>query len=387
MTKPALAVRAYGHSIWLDQISRDLLTSGEFARLVAHEGVAGVTANPTIFEKAITEGAEYNAALAELIEQGIAPGVIVERLMVQDLQRAADVLRACYDSTPSHDGFVSIEVSPALAYDTDATEAEVRRLWRMLDRPNAMIKIPATRAGLLAIEAMLYEGINVNITLLFSVARYEQVMEAYLSALERRVAEGKPIGGLRSVASFFVSRVDTVVDRKLDELARGASHRQQEHLMRLRSRAAIANAKVAYQRFKETFHGPRWEALRRHGAAPQRPLWASTSTKDPRLPDTYYVEALIGPDTVDTVPLNTLGAFNDHGRVAPTLEQGTEEARQTLDRLATVGIDLAAVADRLETAGIKAFADSLASVRQYIEEKHAYILARKRARGGIDPRV
>ena len=376
MTKPAFAVREYGQSIWMDNITRGSLASGEFQQLVEEEGVIGVTSNPTIFEKAISGSDDYDDQLQELVGQDLSAGDIFDRLAVRDLQQAADMLRPYYDSTGGNDGFVSWEVSPELADDTEATIADVRRLWGLFDRPNAMIKIPATRAGLPAIEAMLYEGINVNITLLFSVARYEQVMEAYFSALERRVAEGRPVDRLRSVASFFVSRVDALVDRRLEERAQDASPAERERLLALRSQVAIANATMAYRRFQETFRGPRWEDLARHGAALQRPLWGSTSTKDPKLPDTYYVDNLIGPHTVNTIPPQTLKAFNDHGKVAPTLAAGMDRAQQTLDRLAEAGIDLVAVTDQLEVEGVKAFADSFVSLREGIEEKRARMLAR-----------
>jgi len=385
-TKPAFVVRDHGQTIWLDQIQRGWLTSGEFARLVRDEGVAGVTANPTIFDKAITGSSDYDAAIVALVEEGFVPGEIIERLMVQDLQQAADILRPAYDDAGGGDGFVSIEVSPELAYDTEGTITEVRRLWAALDRPNVMVKIPGTRPGLPAIEHMLVEGININITLLFSVARHEQVMEAYVAALERRLTEGRPIDRIRSVASFFVSRVDTLVDKMLDQRMKDADPAGRERLRALRSQVAIANTKVAYQRFKNTLRGPRWEALARHGAAIQRPLWGSTSTKDPTLPDTYYVETLIGPNTVDTVPLATLRAFNDHGRVAPTLEQGIEAAHQTLESLAEAGVDLTAVTDQLEADGVAAFADSFAALRRHIEEKRTPALAAMMARPRTPPR-
>jgi transaldolase len=376
MTKPAFAVRDYGQTIWMDTIRRGWLKTGEFQRMVDDDGIAGVTSNPTIFEKAIGQSDEYDDELYDLARQGLDASAIFDRLASGDLRRAADILRSRYEETNGTDGFVSWEVSPELAYDTERTMADVRRLWGLFDRSNALIKIPGTRAGLPAIERMLYEGININITLLFSVERYEQVMEAYFSALERRVAEGKPIDRIRSVASFFVSRVDTLVDKMLDEKIKSAGPAERERLAALRGKVAIANAKVAYQRFKQTFQGRRWDALVMHNAALQKPLWASTSTKDPSLPDTYYVDNLIGPHTVNTVPPQTLEAFNDHGRVAATLEQGVDEAQATLDRLAEVGIDLTAVTDQLEVEGVKAFSESFASLRREIDRKRAAMLAR-----------
>jgi len=375
MAKPAIEVRRFGQSIWLDSISRDMLTSGEFRRLVEQEGVSGCTSNPTIFDKAISGSSAYDDQIATLAAAGRDADAIFDELARADLQDAADTLRPVHDDTGGNDGFVSWEVSPELAYDTEATMREVRRLWALLDRPNALIKIPATRAGLSAIHEMLYEGINVNITLLFSITRYEEVMEAYLSALERRLAEGKPVDRIRSVASFFVSRVDTLVDKQLDAMMERASPAERQRLAALRSKVAIANAKLAYQRFKQIFAGPRWEALRARGAALQRPLWASTSTKDPSLPDTYYVDNLIGPHTVNTVPPHTLAAFNDHGRVAPTLEEGLAEAQEIMDRLAEVGIDIVAVTDQLEREGVRAFADSFVALRNTIDEKRARLRA------------
>lgn len=375
MTKPAIAVRELGQSIWLDNIYRGALTSGELGRMVAEDGIAGVTSNPSIFEKAISGSADYDAQLRALNGERLPAGVVFERLAVEDLRGAADVLRPLYDQSGGADGFISWEVSPELADDTDATLAEVRRLWRMFDRPNAMIKIPGTLAGLPAIEAALAEGININITLLFAVQRYEQVVERYFAALERRVAGGQPVDRLRSVASFFVSRVDTLVDRLLDEKMAAAGDSERDRLAALRSKAAIANAKVAYQRFTKAFAGPRWEALAARGAVVQRPLWASTSTKDPRLPDTYYVDSLIGPSTVNTVPPATLAAFNDHGQVARTIDADVDAAAAVLTDLAAAGIDLRAATDRLEREGCKAFADAFASLRRGIDEKRAALPA------------
>lgn len=369
MTKPAYAVRAFGQTMWLDEISRAMLTSGEFVRLVEEEGVRGVTANPTIFARAITQSDDYDDAVRILAAEGRDAATIFEQSEIHDLAYASTILRPYFNRSGGMDGFVSIEVSPELADDAEATVVAVRRLWSELDRPNVLVKIPATRAGLPAIQAMLAEGININITLLFSVDRYAAVMEAYLSALEQRVAAGQPIDHICSVASFFVSRVDTTVDRLIDERKRTASAMDQELLAKLRSTAAIANARVAYQRFKETFAGPRWEALREHGAACQRALWASLSTKDPSLPDTYYVDALIGPHTVATVPSQTLLAFNDHGTVGPTLEAQTLEAETTRARLGQIGIDLDAITDRLEAEGVRAFADSYAQALAGIERK------------------
>lgn len=373
MTKNAVAVQALGQSIWVDNIRRGQLGSGEFQELVQNEGVVGVTSNPTIFEKAIGGGTDYDEQLRELAGEGLSAGDIFDRLAGRDLQQACDVLRPVYDRTDGVDGMVSWEVSPEIALNTEHTLVDARRLWGLLDRPNAMIKIPATRAGLPAIEQALYEGININITLLFSVARYQDVMEAYLAAMERRVAEGKPVNRITSVASFFVSRVDTLVNKLLDQKAKDAQDGVRGTIEGLKHKIAIANAKVAYEAFERTFAGPRWEALVRHGARVQRPLWASTSTKDPSLPDTYYVDALIGPHTVNTLPPATLVAFNEHGTVAPTLQQGLGEVRDQLSRLAALGIDLTEVTDQLEEEGVKSFGDSFKALREGIDKKRALV--------------
>ena len=374
MTIPAVAVQAHGQSLWLDEVRRGMLASGAFGRLVSDAGVRGATANPTIFQKAIAAGTDYDAQMTELLRQGLDADTVFDRLAARDLRQVADVLQPVYEASGGTDGFVSWEVSPELAADADRTLADARRLWRLLDRPNGLIKIPGTRAGLTAIRQALTEGINVNITLLFSVERYVAVVEAYLAALEARVAAGQPIGRLCSVASFFVSRVDTLVDRALATHAVEASAAGQAEAAALRSQVGIANAKAAYRHFQATFRGPRWAALARRGAAVQRPLWASTGTKDPALPDTYYVDGLIGPHTVNTVPLATLEAFNDHGRVAPTLTAGLDAAHQTLQRLAALGIDLAALTDQLEVEGVQTFADAFARLREGIEAKRAQLV-------------
>jgi transaldolase/glucose-6-phosphate isomerase len=373
--KPAFAIQRLGQSIWMDNIRRDWLVSGEFKRLIDEEGVTGVTSNPTIFEKAITGSDAYDAGLRALVGEGASPSEIFEALAVEDVRNAADLLRPVYNRTHGADGFVSIEVTPTLAHDTNASIEEARRLWSALDRPNVMVKIPGTRAGLPAIEQLLAEGININITLLFAIARYEEVMERYLSALERRLAAGERIDRIASVASFFVSRVDTAVDAIIDAWVKETSDAaERERLLALRGTAAIANAKIAYQRFKSTFAGARWQRLEAAGARLQRPLWASTSTKDPAYPDVYYVENLIGPHTVDTVPPQTLEALNDHGRVALTLEQNLDAAYAALRGLAEVGIDLDAVTERLEWEGVESFSKSFESLMAAIAEKRDALL-------------
>jgi transaldolase/glucose-6-phosphate isomerase len=373
--KPAFAVRELGQSIWLDNIRRDELVSNEFRRLIEEEGITGVTSNPTIFEKAITGSLDYDAALRALVGEGADPVEIFEALAARDLQDAADLLRPVYDSTDGGDGFVSAEVSPLLANDTEATIREARRLWTMLDRPNVMIKIPGTHEGLAAIEECLAEGININITLLFSVDRYEEVIERYFAALERRFHAGEPIDRVASVASFFVSRVDTAVDRIIDARVKDLPDGpERQRWSAIRGTIAIANAKVAYQSFKQYFSGDRWERLAERGARFQRPLWASTSTKDPAYPDVYYAEALIGPHTVDTLPPQTLIAFNDHGKAALTLEQGVDDARARLRELEALGISLRDITDHLEREGVQSFAASFESLMAAITARRDAIL-------------
>jgi transaldolase/glucose-6-phosphate isomerase len=355
------ALTEAGVSIWLDQIRRSLVEGGELLRMVHEESLRGVTANPSIFEKAILGSDDYDEQLEGLAREQIEPKAIYERMAIRDVQEAADVLAGVHRESGGRDGFVSLEVSPELAYGTEGTLAEVREYWQRLDRPNVMIKIPGTPEGVPAIEQALYEGINVNITLLFGVEAYEQVMEAYLRGLERRQEEGKPLD-VNSVASFFVSRVDTNADRKLEDLGRTD----------LMGKAAIANARRAYRRFEEVFSGPRWEGLQHAGAAVQRPLWASTSTKNPNYPDTMYVDALVGPHTVNTMPLATMMAFADHGEVTgPTAE---EDPSEDLQALAEAGIDMKQVTDELLADGVKQFEDALAKLLAGIEERGSAVL-------------
>ncbi|MGD8625787.1 MAG: bifunctional transaldolase/phosoglucose isomerase, partial [Anaerolineae bacterium] len=353
-----------GQAVWLDYIRRDLLTSGGLMDLV-DRGVRGVTSNPSIFEKAIAGSADYDRALAELASRDLEAMEIYEALAIEDIQRAADVLRRVYDDTDGADGYVSLEVNPTLAHETDATIAEARRLFAAVDRPNLLIKVPATPAGIPAVETLIAEGINVNITLMFSLAHYDAVAEAYIAGLERRAAEGEDLSGVASVASFFVSRVDTLVDRHLDELAAQGMGQAEA----LKGKIAVANAKMAYDRFCQTFYGARWQRLADLGARVQRPLWASTSTKNPDYSDTLYVDTLIGPNTVNTIPPDTLETFEAQGSVALTLEQDLEAARQQLARLAELGIDLDAVAETLQEEGVAAFARSFESLLDAVEEK------------------
>jgi len=347
MSNPILEVRKYGQSIWYDNIQRGMLLSGEMQQLIA-EGVAGVTSNPTIFEKAINGSQDYDADLQVLVKQDLDSTGIYEALVLEDIRQAADLLRPVYERTNGQDGFVSLEVRPDLANDTPNTISEARRLFAALKRPNVMIKVPATPAGVPAIETLIAGGVNVNVTLIFSIFHYEAVARAYLRGLEQRLAAGLRLDNVASVASFFVSRVDTVVDRELERLG----------VDELQGKIAIASAKVAYTHFCSIFSGGRWEALARGGARTQRPLWASTGTKNPAYSDTLYVDNLIGPHTVNTVPHATLQAFRQHGRLAPTLEAGLPEAHENLRRLAELGVDLHSVTQKLQENGVGAFASS-----------------------------
>jgi len=365
-----------GQSIWYDNIRRALLDSGGLKALI-EEGVTGVTSNPSILEKAIAGSTDYDQALQQLVAEGKSVVEIYETLVLEDIGRAADLLRPVYDRTDGADGYVSLEVSPTLADDTEGTIAEARRLFAALDRPNVMIKVPATPEGIPAVETLIGEGINVNVTLMFSLAHYDVVAEAYISGLGKLAADGGDLSRVASVASFFVSRADTAVDRQLDNLQYPVSDLQSPTsiIQSLKGKIAIANAKSTYARFRETFSGKRWERLAAQGARVQRPLWASTSTKNPLYPDTLYVDGLIGPDTVDTVPPATLDAFQDHGTVALTLEEGLDEARDQLARLAELRVDLDGITQKLQDDGVAAFAKSFESLLTSIAEKRDRLLA------------
>lgn len=358
---------AAGQSVWLDFIEREMVRSGELARLV-RTGVAGVTSNPTIFQQAIGKSAAYADDLAHLVEQGLDAKTIFERLAVADIQAAADVLRPVYDAAGGHDGFVSLEVSPALAHETDATVAEARRLHAAVNHPNLMVKVPATRAGVPAIRTLIGDGVNINVTLIFSLERYDVVKEAYLQGLSDRLDRGQAIDRIASVASFFVSRVDGNVDARLEKIAAARPDWAMEATA-LMGKAAVANAKLAYRQFQTKFSGERWERLAAAGARVQRPLWASTSTKNPAYPDLLYVEPLIGPHTVNTMPPKTLEAFLDHGRVEQTVEQGVEEVAGQLAAIEALGISLAQVTEELEEDGVKKFADSFVDLLASIEQR------------------
>ena len=364
---PIMALQDVGQSIWLDYIRRDLITGGELDRLIG-QGIRGVTSNPSIFEKAIAGSRDYDADLARFIEADacIAPSNLFDRIAVEDIRRAADVLRSVYDATDGADGFVSLEVSPNLARETEATVEEARRLWRTVDRPNLMIKVPATTEGISAVEQLISEDINVNVTLLFSLEHYEQVAGAYLRGLER----ADDPSGIASVASFFVSRVDTAVDRRLEAIG-------SPDALDLRGTIAVANAKVAYRRYQELFEGPAFDDLRSRGGRPQRVLWASTGTKNPTYSDVLYIEELVGPNTVNTVPPATLAAFQSHGSEhGATLTEDVDDADSALKRLAALGVDLGAVTDELQDQGLAAFADSFHQLLHALYEKSSKLRGR-----------
>jgi transaldolase len=349
-----------GQSVWIDFLSRDMLRSGELERRMREDAVVGVTSNPTIFQKAISAGSAYDEQLREVLEDERDPKEVFLRLASKDVGDALDLLRMVWDEGGGQDGYVSLEVDPTLAYDTAATIDEAQRLHELVERPNLFVKIPATKAGLPAIEEMIARGRSINVTLIFSLERYAEVADAYIRGLERLVEGGGDPRRVASVASFFVSRVDTEADRRLDKA--GAADE-------LKGKLAVANAKLAYQRYKEIFAGARWEALAAEGATPQRCLWASTSTKNPAYRDVMYVEELIGPKTVNTMPEETIEAFQDHGEVAPTLEEGIEEAEQVFAAVERAGVDYADVTETLEREGVDKFSDSFGELLDGIRAK------------------
>jgi len=355
-----------GQSVWIDFLSRKLLQSGKLAQMMEEDAVVGVTSNPTIFQKAIAEGDAYDEQFREVLAEEEDPKEVFLRLAVQDVQNGCDLLRAVWDGGGGQDGYVSIEVDPNLAYDTQGTIDEAQRLHELVDRPNCFVKIPATEPGLPAIEEMIARGRSINVTLIFSLQRYAEVVEAYLRGLERLVESGGDPGPVASVASFFVSRVDTEADRRLDEVGAPAE---------LKGKLAIANAKLAYQRYQELFSGERWEALHATGARTQRCLWASTSTKNPEYRDVMYVEELIGPETVDTMPEETIEAFQDHGEVALTLERDLDEATRVFDRIAEAGVDYDDVVAVLEREGVDKFADSFKELLDGVRAKRGELVS------------
>jgi transaldolase len=377
MNNPLLQLKTFGQSVWYDNIDRSQLISGQFKRLLDEDGVVGVTANPTIFQKSISSGNAYDEQITQLIQEGKSTNETYEALVISDICTVADILRPIYDRTNRQDGFVSLEVSPELAHDTERTLAEVRRFWKTVDRPNLMIKIPATPEGIPAIQQALTDGININITLIFSLDDYRNVADAYISALEERNAEGKEIGHIASVASFFVSRVDTLVDQVLENRIKATSDSaEQQKLKSLEGKAAIANARLVYQEFKRIFSTPRFETLKHSGAHVQRPLWASTSTKNPAYRDVLYAEELIGPDTVDTMPLETIQNFRDHGRVSRTIANDIPQASAEFAALEEIGIHYDQVTQQLQDEGVQKFTDSFHELFKGIESKKQIIQER-----------
>lgn len=363
-------IRAYGQSIWMDNLRRDLIESGELKNLITDREISGITSNPAIFQKAIAGNVIYDADIEVGIRANKSVDEIYEDLVFADIRNACDVFRPIYDETDGLDGYVSIELPPAIANDTEGSIREAQRYYREIDRPNVMVKIPGTSAGIAAVEEVIKEGINVNITLLFSVDSYTDAAWAYIRGLEARAAEGKPIHKISSVASFFLSRIDTKVDDRIDEKLEGIDDLSQKaRLQELKGKVAIANAKVAYQNYLEIINSDRWQALKEKGANVQRLLWASTSTKNPEYSDVMYVDELVGPDTVNTLPPDTIEACADHCDVASRVEQNIDDARHTLATLAEIGIDLDAIMDELLEEGIDKFVQPFDSLMKSLEEK------------------
>jgi len=376
MSNNLIEVMKAGQSIWYDNIRRAMLETGDLKKKIEEDDLRGVTSNPTIFEKAITGSTDYDEQMRSLVEKGASVNEIYEALVLDDIRSAADILKPVYDKTDGLDGYISLEVSPRLAYETQGTIEEAERLFKGLSRPNVMIKIPAAQEGLPAIEECIYRGININVTMIFSIENYEQVAEAFIKGLERRNAEGKTVDHIASVASFFVSRVDTAIDADLEYRARHAETPEEKATLEgLMGRAAIANAKLAYQKFKEIFYGERFSKLKARGAQVQRCLWASTGTKNPKYSDVLYVDNLIGPETVNTIPPQTYTAFRDHGTAQPTLEAGLEEARACIEELTKIGIDLGAVTDKLQKDGLSAFTGSFDTLVESIESKRDALIS------------
>ncbi len=376
---PLKALQDHGQAVWLDFLSRGFTANGGLKKLIDEDGLRGETSNPSIFEHAIGHSDEYDEAIARMLKaHDHSPGEIFEQIAVEDIQKATDVFRPVFEATRGADGFVSIEVSPYLAKDTDATIAEAKRLWREVGRKNVMIKVPATPEGLPAIRDLIADGINVNITLLFAQQVYEEVVEAYLSGLEAFAAKGGDIARIASVASFFVSRIDTAVDKMLDEkIARANDPDEKKRLDALKGKIAIANAKLAYQSYQRLFSGKRWEALAAKGAKPQRLLWASTGTKNKAYSDVLYVEELIGPDTVNTMPVATMDAFREHGKLRDSLAENPEAARRLLDDLGRAGISLDAITDKLVKEGVQLFADAADKLLGAVARKRNDILGQQ----------
>jgi transaldolase / glucose-6-phosphate isomerase len=359
---PLKGLLAYGQSPWMDYIRRDLLTGGGLKKMIAEDGLRGMTSNPAIFEKSITGSSLYNDILDSPDAKSLNAKQLFEKIAIRDVQDACDIFRPVYDESKRRDGYVSLEVSPYLANDTNGTLEEARRLWKAVNRPNLMVKVPATPEGIPAIRQLLEDGLNINITLLFAQSAYEKVAEAFTAALEARAAKGQSIDHIASVASFFVSRIDTLIDSKIDALLKTASGDSKALLEGIHGTVAIANAKLTYKKYQELFGGPRWQALAAKGAQTQRLLWASTSTKNPKYRDVIYVEELIGADTVDTIPPATFDAFRDHGKLRPSLTEDVPTAARHMENLGKVGISMKEVTDQLLHDGVKLFADAFTTL-------------------------
>jgi transaldolase len=369
---PLLDLQALGQSIWIDFISRGIILSGELRKMIEEDGVSGVTSNPSIFEKAITKSNDYDEVIRALTLQGKTTDEIYQLLTVEDIQMVADSLRPTYDRTDGQHGFVSLEVSPTLAHDTQGTIQEARLLWSLVGRPNSMIKVPATGEGIPAIKQLTGEGINVNITLLFGLPRYQEVVNAYLEGLEILIGKGGDLKHVASVASFFLSRIDVLLDPVLEK-KKSAANSEADIASALQGQVAIASAKVAYELYKETFNGDRFAKLANKGARTQRLLWASTSTKNPTYSDTKYIEPLIGPNTINTLPVETLDAYRDHGHPHLSLEQNISQAYHVLNKLSLVGVDLDKATQQLENEGVEKFTSALDRLMLSLKEKQAAI--------------
>ena len=366
-----LGLQKYGQSVWLDYIRRNIILNGELQKLIDQDGLRGITSNPSIFEKAIAGSNDYTDLLTQLGKQGLPTGQIYERIVVRDIQDSADKLLPVYKSTNRRDGYVSLEVSPTLARDTQGTIEEARRLWKAVSRPNIMIKVPGTPEGVEPVRQLTSEGLNINITLLFAQEAYISVAEAYLDGLEAALKTGKDISGIASVASFFVSRIDTLVDSMIDERLKTAKGDDVQLLEALRGKIAIANAKQAYRYYQKMIETPRWKALAARGAQSQRLLWASTSTKNPKYRDVLYIEELIGPDTVNTIPPATMDAFRDHGVLRRTLDADLAAADKTMSDLEKTGISMKQVTGKLLNDAIRLFDDAFTQLHQVVEQKRA----------------
>jgi len=365
-----------GQSIWLDNIDRTMLHDGTLERRIAEDSLTGMTSNPTIFEKALAEGESYDEQLSA-VEAGLSPAQLFELVETTDVRRACDLFAGVYEASDASDGYVSIEVSPGVAHDSGETVEEARRLWHSVDRPNVMVKVPGTGQGALAVRQLISEGINVNITLLFSLGAHDGVIDAYMSGIEDRIAAGKPVDRIFSVASFFVSRVDTEIDLRLEALIKQANPADKDRIRLLRGRAAVANAKLAYRLFTRRFSEPRWKSLAAHGARVQQPLWASTGVKNPAYRDVLYVEELIGPDTVNTMPPKLIDAFRDHGDVQRTVDKRVGAAEGVLREIEAVGVSVESVTDKLLIDGLESFQKSFDALIGGIEQKMSQLATRQ----------